>query len=95
MLDKSHCKIAYDTERDRLETSDFYDFSSSYPDYDTSKAKKEQDDEGWEDVESEDEDGDVDEVVDEDASPVPSSSEEESESEEEEEDESQDDEMYM
>ncbi|GJJ06312.1 hypothetical protein Clacol_000503 [Clathrus columnatus] len=31
MIDKSHCKIAYDTERDRLEISDFYDFSSSYP----------------------------------------------------------------
>ncbi|TDL24214.1 hypothetical protein BD410DRAFT_745544 [Rickenella mellea] len=33
MVDKSHCKIAYDSESDRLEISDFYDFSSSYPDY--------------------------------------------------------------
>lgn len=32
MTDKSHCKIAYDSQKDRLEISDFYDFSSSYPD---------------------------------------------------------------
>lgn len=32
MIDKSHCKIAYDMEEDRLELSDFYDFTSSYPD---------------------------------------------------------------
>lgn len=32
MADKSHCKIAYDSQKDRLEISDFYDFSSSYPD---------------------------------------------------------------
>ena len=31
MIDKSHCKLAYDTDKDRLEMSDFYDFSSSYP----------------------------------------------------------------
>ncbi|KAG8988259.1 hypothetical protein FRB90_002860 [Tulasnella sp. 427] len=30
MLDKSHCKIAYDTQDDRLDISDFYDFTSSY-----------------------------------------------------------------
>ncbi|KAF8513148.1 hypothetical protein BU17DRAFT_95640 [Hysterangium stoloniferum] len=30
MNDKGHCKIAYDSERDRLEISDFYDISSSY-----------------------------------------------------------------
>lgn len=34
MFDKSHLKIAYDTERQRLEISDFYDFTSSYPDAD-------------------------------------------------------------
>lgn len=33
MVDKNHCKIAYDREEDRLELSDFYDFSASYPDY--------------------------------------------------------------
>ncbi|KAJ1725240.1 pre-60S factor rei1 [Coemansia erecta] len=32
MLDKGHCKIAYETEIDVLEISDFYDFSSTYPD---------------------------------------------------------------
>jgi pre-60S factor REI1 len=31
MIDKGHCKIAYDTESERLAVSDFYDFSSSYP----------------------------------------------------------------
>lgn len=31
MIDKSHCKLAYDMDKDRLEISDFYDFSSSYP----------------------------------------------------------------
>jgi len=31
MIDKSHCKLAYETEKDRLEIADFYDFSSSYP----------------------------------------------------------------
>ncbi|OLY85294.1 Cytoplasmic 60S subunit biogenesis factor [Smittium mucronatum] len=31
MNDLGHCKIAYDTEIDILEISDFYDFSSSYP----------------------------------------------------------------
>ncbi|KAJ7502742.1 C2H2 type zinc-finger-domain-containing protein [Mycena galericulata] len=67
MLDKSHCKIAYDSEVDRLEISDFYDFTSSYPE-ETRKPKKAKKaasvDEEWED---EDEDGEpVDEVVEED-----------------------------
>ncbi|KAG8213844.1 cytoplasmic protein [Butyriboletus roseoflavus] len=31
MVDKGHCKIAYDTEIDRLEISDYYDFTPSYP----------------------------------------------------------------
>ena len=31
MSDKGHCKIAYDTEGERLVVSDFYDFSNSYP----------------------------------------------------------------
>ncbi|KAJ2104454.1 pre-60S factor rei1 [Coemansia sp. S100] len=34
MLDKGHTKIAYETEIDILEISDFYDFSSTYPDAD-------------------------------------------------------------
>ena len=31
MIDKSHCKMAYETDEERLEFSDFYDFTSSYP----------------------------------------------------------------
>ncbi|KAG2183738.1 hypothetical protein INT43_006749 [Umbelopsis isabellina] len=31
MLDKGHCKIAYESEEDAMEVVDFYDFSSSYP----------------------------------------------------------------
>ncbi|WFD23529.1 pre-60S factor rei1 [Malassezia equina] len=42
MMDKSHCKVAYDTQEDQLELSDFYDFRSSYADY----TKKDD----WEDV---------------------------------------------
>ncbi|KAH8995627.1 C2H2 type zinc-finger-domain-containing protein [Lactarius akahatsu] len=71
MVDKSHCKIAYDSERDMLEISDYYDFSSSYPDAEERRRRKEERRakraaaeaaEGWEDV---DDDGQVDEVVDE------------------------------
>ena len=75
MVDKSHCKIAYDTEKDMLEMSDFYDFSASYPDAqerqrrkEERRVKKEEADaaEGWEDVENDDSGEDeVDEVVDE------------------------------
>jgi pre-60S factor REI1 len=62
MVDKSHCKIAYDTEEDRLEISDYYDFTSSYPDFPEIGLKKgvednvEEDSEVWEDVDIE---GDV------------------------------------
>ncbi|KAJ7124875.1 C2H2 type zinc-finger-domain-containing protein [Mycena epipterygia] len=65
MLDKSHCKIAYDSETDRLEISDFYDFTSSYPTEPKKKTKKapEAVDEEWEDL---DDDGEpVDEVIEE------------------------------
>jgi pre-60S factor REI1 len=30
-MDKGHCKIAYETEDEQLEFSEYYDFSSSYP----------------------------------------------------------------
>ncbi|KAI5123972.1 hypothetical protein M0805_006384 [Coniferiporia weirii] len=88
MLDKSHCKIAYDSEQDRLEISDYYDFSASYPEHgqrkkknkkvNAAKASKDEDGEGevkgeWEDVE--DDDAEVDEVVDEDATSVSSEDE--------------------
>ncbi|PPQ89566.1 hypothetical protein CVT25_012238 [Psilocybe cyanescens] len=74
MIDKAHCKIAYEREKDRLEISDFYDFTASYPDgadATTSSAKKslkssveEEVDEEWEDAEDVDDD-EVDEIVDE------------------------------
>ena len=75
MLDKGHCKIAYDTEDDRLEISDFYDFSSSYPADEKPRRKKRTaredgtsgpgvEGEEWEDVDEGD-DMEVDEVVDE------------------------------
>jgi len=85
MFDKSHCKIAYDTENDMLEISDFYDFSASYPDAEKRlrrkgerRAKKSAEKgaaEGWEDVENDSGDDEVDEVVNE--PPSSSSSEEE------------------
>ncbi|CDH48403.1 cytoplasmic protein [Lichtheimia corymbifera JMRC:FSU:9682] len=31
MIDKGHCKIAYEADEDAMELVDFYDFSSSYP----------------------------------------------------------------
>ncbi|RPD63908.1 hypothetical protein L227DRAFT_521124 [Lentinus tigrinus ALCF2SS1-6] len=40
MHDKSHCKIAYDSDVERLEISDYYDFSTSYPDAEERKARK-------------------------------------------------------
>ncbi|KAK0212990.1 C2H2 type zinc-finger-domain-containing protein [Desarmillaria ectypa] len=49
MQDKAHCKIAYDAEADRLELSDYYDFTSSYAD-----ATGKDDDGEWEDVEGDD-----------------------------------------
>lgn len=79
MVDKGHCKIAYENERDRLELSDFYDFTTSYPDAGVPKKKKkkskpkkaavegEAEDEEWEEAEDVDDD-EVDEIVDESAS---------------------------
>ena len=69
MLDKSHCKVAYESPDDRLEISDFYDFTSSYPS--AKPAAKHQDKEGeeeWEDLEDDDDGDDVDEVVDDNSS---------------------------
>lgn len=89
MVDKGHCKIAYDTENERLAVSDFYDFSSSYPtapgekNGSSSKRRRvkvvvpsaELVDESWEDVD--DEDGEFDEVVEEsDSEPANSEGEE-------------------
>lgn len=68
MVDKSHCKIAYDKERDRLELSDYYDFTSSYPDVETRRKKSSsEEDEEWEDADDVSND-EVDEIVDDSAS---------------------------
>lgn len=79
MVDKGHCKIAYDTESERLAVSDFYDFSKSYPTVPGGKkgSKKKrvkvvvpdaelvEDNDGWEDLD--DDDGEFDEVIEEGA----------------------------
>lgn len=66
MLDKSHCKIAYDAEDDRLEISDYYDFTSSYPAGSKKNTASASSDEDWEDVHDDSEP--VDEVIEEDDS---------------------------
>ncbi|KAF9646573.1 hypothetical protein BDM02DRAFT_3099582 [Thelephora ganbajun] len=78
MLDKGHCKIAYDTESEKLAVSDFYDFSSSYPALPGEKKGLSKrrvkvivpdaelvEDDGWEDVDGDEGDGEFDEVVEE------------------------------
>lgn len=37
---QSHCKLPYDTESQRLDLADFYDFRSSYPDYVPKKQRR-------------------------------------------------------
>lgn len=64
MLDKSHCKVAYDRQEDQLELSDFYDFRSSYPD--AQKLAERAD--GWEDMSDGNADDDAGDAVWEDAS---------------------------
>ncbi|KAJ3915951.1 C2H2 type zinc-finger-domain-containing protein [Lentinula edodes] len=61
MVDKSHCKVAYDTQDDRLEISDYYDFTSSYPDAHLRKKKANvgEDEEEWEDSDG----SDYDEII--------------------------------
>jgi len=72
MIDKSHCKIAYTNPSDRLEISNYYDFSSSY--LKPVKQRRGHDDDDWEDIE--DGTAEVDEVVDEDHLEDASNSEE-------------------
>ncbi|KAG0669399.1 pre-60S factor rei1 [Maudiozyma exigua] len=65
MLAKRHCKIPYESENERLEISEFYDFTSSYQGFMNTETNITKDvpaaddgnDEEWEDVSSEDEDG--------------------------------------
>ncbi|WFD31530.1 pre-60S factor rei1 [Malassezia sp. CBS 17886] len=57
MLDKAHCKVAYESSEDQLEFSDFYDFRSSYPDYGGTGR-----DDAWEDLDEDAGAGDGDVV---------------------------------
>lgn len=66
MLAKRHCKIPYELEDEKLEISDFYDFTSSYEPQVT-KLEGEGNEEDWEDVEEDDEDDDSDDDQTEDA----------------------------
>ncbi|KAK4053123.1 pre-60S factor rei1 [Microbotryomycetes sp. JL201] len=81
MQDKSHCKLPYDTEDQKLDVADFYDFRPSYPDYQAKLARKEakkaarearKANSEWEDVDGDDYADDMDqdgaEVVYEDVS---------------------------
>ncbi|KAI0035853.1 C2H2 type zinc-finger-domain-containing protein [Vararia minispora EC-137] len=95
MVDKSHCKIAYEREADMLEIADFYDFTTSYPDWEERAKRKEEKrrlreerrqerearaaEDEWED--DEDVEGDADEVVDEVTAPEDSDTEESDEDE--------------
>jgi len=91
MLDKGHCKIAYDTESEKLAVSDFYDFSSSYPSLPgekkgSSKRRRVKvvipdaglvEGDGWEDVDDDGEDGEVGDVVEENGTEPEGSEDEE------------------
>ncbi|KAK9378741.1 C2H2 type zinc-finger-domain-containing protein [Kockiozyma suomiensis] len=56
MIAKQHCQIPFDTDDDRMEVADFYDFSSSYPEgYEGSDAEE------WDDVSDADEEDSKDE----------------------------------
>ncbi|GME81551.1 unnamed protein product [Ambrosiozyma monospora] len=57
MLSKSHCKIPYETEDEKLEISNFYDFTSSYDQVEDGDADE------WEDI-SGDEAGNSDDESD-------------------------------
>jgi len=96
MTDKAHCKIAYDTESERLAVSDFYDFSSSYPTLPGEKKGSSKrrvkvavpdaelmEDDDWEDLDDDGEDGEVDEVVEETITEPEDSEDEEDESDDE------------
>ncbi|SMN19268.1 similar to Saccharomyces cerevisiae YBR267W REI1 Cytoplasmic pre-60S factor [Maudiozyma saulgeensis] len=62
MLAKRHCKIPYESENERLEISEFYDFTSSYQDSKTATSNVHENtgndnEDDWEDVSSDEENG--------------------------------------
>lgn len=64
MLDKRHCRIPYESENERLEISEFYDFSKTYEAIDKANiipaTAVDGDDEDWEDVDEEEGSEDAD-----------------------------------
>jgi pre-60S factor REI1 len=60
MIDKSHCKVAYEAEEDVFEYSDFYDFTSSYPDAQWEDVSDEDGQEDEQDVDMDGDEGDDD-----------------------------------
>jgi len=66
MISKNHCKIPYENEDEKLEISEFYDFTSTYDD--NKETQDGEDEEEWEDVE---EGSDVDEEDEEEEEDLP------------------------
>jgi pre-60S factor REI1 len=65
MVDKSHCRIPWDTDDQRLEYSDHYDFTSTWAKYDSDGNKLDMEIERDDNAEWQDEDGsDIDESDD-------------------------------
>ncbi|CCC68829.1 hypothetical protein NCAS_0B07450 [Naumovozyma castellii] len=67
MLAKRHCRIPYESENEKLEISEFYNFTSTYEGFDNTTKKPitvvegDDNDEEWEDVDSEEEKEDEEE----------------------------------
>ncbi len=79
MRDKAHCKLAYETDAEKLEVADWYNFEESYPDVQQRRLRREErrrkkeekrkaeEEKEWEEVSDEEADEDEDvEVVEED-----------------------------
>lgn len=62
MINKRHMRIPYESENEKLEISDFYDFSSTYEDSEVVEELNGVDEEDWEDVSGDEEDYDSDEL---------------------------------
>ena len=65
MVNKAHCKIAFETEEERLEMSDYYDFTASYPTSSKKTGNRTKAAEDWEDVEVDGSNDEVEEIVEE------------------------------
>lgn len=79
MLSKSHIKIPYESLEDKLEISEYYDFTTTYKGRRSGKSAADGDDDEWEDededgnvIERNDEEGSDEEDVDQDAAYVDS-----------------------